>query len=74
MPAAAPQQNALPPGLHLPAGWIVRVSAVDATTGAAVAGVVLRNVSLDVTDVGGGGLEGLVSGEFQLVLGPGTTV
>ena len=73
MPVAAPQQNPLPGGFHLPAGWIVRVHAIDVATGADVAGVLLQSVSLEVTNVAGGALDELASGAFRLVLGPGAS-
>lgn len=43
----------LPPDCQLQAGYIVRVTALDPTTGASVGGVTLSDVSLFVTDVHG---------------------
>ena len=67
---AAPSEGALPPGLHLPAGYEVRVNAVSPADGSQVAGVVIQNYSLTVDDVTGGGGQGLVVGPFMLVPGP----
>lgn len=44
----APSDASLPPFFDLSDGMQVKVSAVDATTGATVAGVVISNVSLSV--------------------------
>ena len=41
----------LPPDCELPAGYIIRVTALDPTTGATVGGVALSDVSLFVTDL-----------------------
>lgn len=43
----------LPPALDLSAGYILRVTALDPTTGVAVTGVALSDVSLFVTDLQG---------------------
>lgn len=43
----------LPPECILSAGYVVRVTALDPTTGAEVTGVVLGDVSLFVTDLRG---------------------
>ena len=67
----APSVAAMPPELHLPAGYVIRLSALDPTTGNAVAGVRVKQFSLVVTDVVGGTGEGLVTGAWQLVPGPG---
>ena len=48
----APSDASLPPFFDLSDGMQVKVSAVDATTGATVAGVVISSVSLSVDPVG----------------------
>lgn len=50
---AAPLIAGLPPDLVLGAGYVIRLAALDPTTGAAVAGVVLADVSLFVTQLSG---------------------
>lgn len=45
----------LPPDLDLPDGYIVTWAAIDATTGADVAGVVVSGVSIFGTALGDGG-------------------
>jgi hypothetical protein len=58
--------------LDLPDGYIVEWSAIDATTGADVAGVVVTNVSIFGTDLGGfGGGGPQIVGPYMLVPGPG---
>jgi hypothetical protein len=49
---AAPQINPLPPFFEMADGYQIIVTALDATTGATVSGVVVSNVSIDV-DPGG---------------------
>ena len=44
---------AMPPDLDLSAGYIVRVNALDPTTGAQVTGVTVTDFSLLVSDVAG---------------------
>ena len=44
----APQKVSLPPWFELSDGMQIVVTAVDATTGAAVSGVTVSNVSIDV--------------------------
>jgi hypothetical protein len=68
---AQPFIQPLPPDLSLYAGCIVRVTALDPTTGDEVAGVVLNNVSLFVTDLSGTLETALTTGPFKLVPGPG---
>lgn len=68
--AAEPLVAALPPDLTLYAGCVVRLVAIDPTTGATVAGVNVGNVSLFVRNVGGGALDELDFGPFRLVVGP----
>lgn len=62
-------QAPLPPDQGLWAGCVVRVTAVDPTTGVAVAGVVVSDVSIAVENLAGGDLS---SGQFLLVPGPGS--
>lgn len=62
-----PLIQSMPPDLDLPAGYTVRFAAIDALTGATVAGVVADDVTIldgsgAAIDTGGGG--------FQLVPGP----
>ena len=60
---------ALPPGLSLSDGWVLRVTAIDPTTGNTVSGVQVSNVSIQARSLTGdaGALE---SGPFKLVTGP----
>lgn len=55
---AAPMVAGLPPDLTLSSGYILRLVALDATTGAAVSGVTLSDVSFFVTDLLSGGATG----------------
>ena len=71
---SAPQVAALPPDLNLWAGCVVRFAALDATTGNAVGGVVIGNAAIEVTNLTGGAADELVSGDWQLVSGPGANV
>lgn len=50
---AKPAAAALPPDLNLPAGYVIRVNAVDPTTGAQVTGVTVTELSLYVNDLSG---------------------
>lgn len=56
---AAPLKATLPPDCQLSSGYIIRITALDPTSGASVAGVTLSDVSFFVTDLspdlGGGG-------------------
>ena len=45
---AAPQQAPLPPFFEMSDGMTIRVTAIDPTTGATVAGVSVSSVSIDV--------------------------
>jgi hypothetical protein len=49
---AQPLTVALPPNLDLGAGYIIRVTALDAATGADVAGVNVSNITFEVDDLG----------------------
>jgi hypothetical protein len=64
---AQPLIVALPPNLDLWSGCIVRVAALDPTTGDVVTGVDISNVTLEVDNLAGTDLE---SGPFMLVTGP----
>ena len=60
----------MPADLDLPDGYIVEWSAVDPTTGADVAGVVVSNVSIFGTMLGSGAGGGIDLGPFMLLPGP----
>lgn len=51
--AAEPLIAGLPPDCELSAGYVIRIVALDPTTGATVTGVTLSDVSLFVTDMHG---------------------
>lgn len=59
------QSAALPPDLDLQNGYVIRVNAVDPTTGAHVTGVTVTDLSILVSDVAGN--LGSVSGQPILV-------
>lgn len=61
----------LPPDLVLGAGYVIRLAALNPTTGATVAGVTLSNVSIFVRNVGEGAVGDLTSGPWLLVPGAG---
>jgi hypothetical protein len=61
----------LPPNVHLSGGCIVRVAALDPTTGAIVTGVNVSDVSLEVDEISGGAPADLELGAWLLVPGPG---
>lgn len=64
---AQPLIVTLPPNLDLWPGCIIRVTAVDPTTGATVAGVTVSNISIEgVSDTE----SRLEYGPFMLVTGP----
>lgn len=58
---------ALPPNLNLWGGCVVRVAALDPSTGNVVSGVTVSTVTLEVDNLAGTDLE---SGPFMLVTGP----
>ena len=61
----------MPSELDLPDGYIVTWAAIDPTTGADVAGVVVSNVSLFGTQLGTGQGGGSTTvGAYMLVPGP----
>jgi hypothetical protein len=65
---AAPYDISLPPDLNLWDSCTIRVTAIDATTGAVVSGVVVSDVTLECVQLAGGDLS---VGSFMLVPGPG---
>lgn len=58
----------LPPNIDLWDSCVIRVTALDSSTGDTVSGVTVSQVNLEVTQLQGGTLD---SGEWQLVPGPG---
>jgi hypothetical protein len=64
---AQPLIVTLPPNLDLWGGCIIRVTAVDPSTGNTVAGVRVSNISIEGTSDDPGQL---AYGPFQLVTGP----
>jgi len=50
---AEPLIAGLPPDCELSAGYVIRIVALDPTTGATVSGVSLSDISLFVTDMHG---------------------
>ena len=67
---AAPLKAPMAPDLDLPDGYVVEWAAIDPTTGADVAGVVVSGVSIFGTVLGSGAGSGLDFGPFMLVPGP----
>lgn len=63
---ASPETVALPPNLDLSGGCTIRVTAVDPTTGATVAGVNVSRISIFADQVSGD----LEYGPYMLVTGP----
>ena len=68
---SAPLTGPIPADLDLPDGYVVTWAAVDPTTGADVAGVVVSNVSIFGTRLGTGDSGTVNLGPFMLVPGPG---
>ena len=64
---AQPLIVTLPPNLELGGSCVIRVAALDPSTGNVVTGVTVSNVTLEVDNTGGGSLD---SGPFMLVTGP----
>lgn len=62
---------AMPPDVDIGPGWTVEFAAIDPTTGADVAGVVVSAAMIEAKDLTGQGGAGLASGPFMLVPGPG---
>jgi hypothetical protein len=58
---------ALPGGLDLRGGCIIRLTALDPATGNEVTGVQVGNITFEVDDLGAGSLD---FGPFMLVTGP----
>lgn len=68
---SAPVIAPLPADLDLPDGYVMEWAAIDPTTGADVAGVVVSSVSIFGTALGtGSGNGGGVVGPYMLVPGP----
>lgn len=61
---AQPLTVHFPPGLKLSDGWVVRIAAVNPTTGAAVAGVSITEALITVDNLAG---TALGSGQFVVV-------
>lgn len=66
---AAPQVASFPPDLQLRAGSVIRFAAIDATTGANVAGVAVQDAMIQMANLTGGPDTDLLVGEWQLVPG-----
>jgi hypothetical protein len=62
-----PLTVSLPPDLDLSAGYTIRVTALDANTGAEVAGVIVSDIAFEVDSHGSSALD---FGPFLLVTGP----
>lgn len=62
-----PLTVSLPPDLDLSAGYTIRVTALDADTGAEVAGVTVSEIAFEVDSHGASSLN---FGPFLLVTGP----
>jgi hypothetical protein len=60
----------LPPGLALPAGYQLRVNAIDPTSGANVTGLTVSNFSIFATNLVGTDASELEAGPFLLVPSP----
>lgn len=61
----------MPPDLDLGDGYVIRLAALDPTTGAAVTGVVVTDVSIFGTNLGATAASSFAYGPFMLVPGPG---
>lgn len=61
---AQPLTVAFPPDLVLTDGWLVTITAVNPTTGADVAGVMITEALIQVENIAGTGLS---SGKFKAV-------
>lgn len=66
---AVPTNAPMAQNCDLPDGYIVQFAAVDPTTGADIAGVVVNNVSIYGTLLSTGAP---IAGTFMLVPGPGS--
>jgi hypothetical protein len=67
---AIPLKAAMAEDLDLPDGYVLEWVAIDPTTGANVAGVVVTDVSIFGTALGLGATSGLAVGPYMLVPGP----
>jgi len=52
--SAAPEKAAMPPNVALTGDYILRLNALDPTTGAQVAGVTVSDVTIQVVNLTGG--------------------
>lgn len=68
---AHPFTASMPQLLDLADGYIIRLNALDPTTGAAVAGVKVTDVSIFGTNLGSAAASTFAYGPFMLVPGPG---
>lgn len=66
-----PVKTGFPDDMRLGDGWTIRFAAVDPTTGANVAGVVISLVNVGGDDGGTGPADDVELGPFMLVPGPG---
>lgn len=66
-----PLELPLTPDLDLDDTYMLRVTALDPTTGSVMAGVTVEAVSLIVDNLAGGDLASGTFGPFMLVPGPG---
>ena len=64
-------QTAMPPELDLPAGYTVRLTAINPTTGAVVNNVTVSHLLMLTLPIGGTVPTDLAFGEWQLVPGAG---
>jgi hypothetical protein len=67
---AAPMKTGMPVELDLPAGYTLRFTALDPTTGAANTDVVVSSAAITAEPVGGTQAGQLEVGPFMLVPGP----
>lgn len=68
---AGKYNSSIPPDLDLDEKYTLRFTALDPSTGAAVAGVVVSNVQITADNLSALADQGLESGPFMLVPGPG---
>lgn len=68
---SAPLELPMPQNFDLDDTYQIRVTALDATTGAVVAGVNVGEVTFMVDNLSGGDLASGTFGPFMLVPGPG---
>lgn len=65
---AQPIDAPMPALMNLESGYVLRINALDPTTGAAVTGVTVSDFTIYCDNLTGGDLS---AGSFQLVPGPG---